>query len=271
MIESSSPAVFCLGDSTILTASGATTYIWSNNLSGNTQTVYNSGTYVVTGYGGNGCQDFVEFVVTVNDIPSNEITSNGNNYLCSGETIQLSAQGGNSYNWIPNNQMSAEIIINEAGSYSCLITGSNGCSVLSEPIDIVSSQSTSSTIDVTAVDNFQLNGITYTQSGSYIQNLTNVYGCDSTLQLNLTLTVGLNEQAQRHFSVYPNPNNGTFYITSDLDVLNDIYSIEDTQGKLIHSGKILNTETFVELRNVNPGIYFVRITSSAQLFKIIVH
>lgn len=271
MIVSSSPAVFCLGDSTILTASGATTYIWSNNLSGNTQTVYNSGTYVVTGYGANGCQDLAEFVVTVNDIPSNEITSNGNNYLCSGETIHLSAQGGNSYNWIPNNQTSGEIIINEAGSYSCLITGSNGCSVLSESIDIVSSQPTSSTIDVTAVDNFQLNGITYTQSGSYIQNLTNVYGCDSTLQLNLTLTVGLNEQAQLHFSVYPNPNNGTFYITSDLDAINDIYTIEDTQGKLVHSGKILNTETFVELRNVNPGIYFVRITSSAQLFKIIAH
>lgn len=46
---------------------------------------------------------------------------------------------------------------------------------------------TFSSIDVTACNNYTLNNITYTQSGTYTQSLPNSFGCDSLITLNLSL------------------------------------------------------------------------------------
>lgn len=52
---------------------------------------------------------------------------------------------------------------------------------------------TSSTTDITACDDFDWNGTTYTSSGSYSATLQNAQGCDSTANLNLTIeTVNTN-------------------------------------------------------------------------------
>lgn len=45
----------------------------------------------------------------------------------------------------------------------------------------------SSLITQTACNDFTLNGINYTESGTYIQTLTNAAGCDSIISLNLTI------------------------------------------------------------------------------------
>ncbi|HMK16864.1 MAG TPA: SBBP repeat-containing protein [Chitinophagaceae bacterium] len=48
-------------------------------------------------------------------------------------------------------------------------------------------QATSETIDVTACGTYTANNQTYTTSGTYIQKLVNIYGCDSTLTINLKI------------------------------------------------------------------------------------
>jgi len=48
-------------------------------------------------------------------------------------------------------------------------------------------QATSETIDVTACGTYTANNQTYTTSGTYIQKLVNIYGCDSTLTINLRI------------------------------------------------------------------------------------
>ena len=48
-------------------------------------------------------------------------------------------------------------------------------------------QPSTSTITATGGNDYTLNGILYTQSGTYTQTTTNAAGCDSTANLNLTI------------------------------------------------------------------------------------
>jgi hypothetical protein len=53
---------------------------------------------------------------------------------------------------------------------------------------------TTNTITETALDSYELNGQTYTTSGTYTQVIENTAGCDSTISLNLTVEyTSLNE------------------------------------------------------------------------------
>jgi alpha-tubulin suppressor-like RCC1 family protein/rRNA maturation protein Nop10 len=96
----------CAGNTTLLTASGASTYLWSNSATTNTINVTTDGTYTVTGTDGNGCSTTAA-VVTVQSYPvlsGNTLTSNQT--ICSGQTPAAFtgslASGGNgsySYQW----------------------------------------------------------------------------------------------------------------------------------------------------------------------------
>jgi len=76
-----------------------------------------------------------------------------------------------------------------------------------------------------------------------------------------------NSTNENHFSVYPNPNNGTFTITSTLWHMcetNEIsLEIFNSLGQQIYSQQIKSTngeinET-IDLNNITSGIYFVRV------------
>ncbi|MCK5787955.1 MAG: T9SS type A sorting domain-containing protein [Chlamydiia bacterium] len=71
------------------------------------------------------------------------------------------------------------------------------------------------------------------------------------------------------FQIYPNPNNGQFFVrTEDLD-LNQIieYQIIDISGKLLQEGKLNNsTETSVNITGLKTGIYFYRIKTKSKYF-----
>ncbi|MES2679964.1 MAG: hypothetical protein V4635_08775, partial [Bacteroidota bacterium] len=95
-------SVLCLGKTVILTASGATTYTWTNSITnGSPYLPASTATYVVTGQ--NACgTNTAATSVTVNPLPN--ITASINNpTVCSGNTIILN--GGNSvsgYTWNPS-------------------------------------------------------------------------------------------------------------------------------------------------------------------------
>lgn len=68
-----------------------------------------------------------------------------------------------------------------------ILTGAAGCDSL-VTLNLTVLQPTQNTITETACESFNLNGETYTVSGTYVQHLTNAAGCDSTLTLHLTVT-----------------------------------------------------------------------------------
>lgn len=81
------------------------------------------------------------------------------------------------------------ITYTEAGQYTQTYTSAFGCdSIITLNLNIL--PPTDSTLVVTVVENalpYQLNGSTYTTSGTYPQQLTNAAGCDSLLTLELTV------------------------------------------------------------------------------------
>ncbi|MBI2257883.1 MAG: T9SS type A sorting domain-containing protein [Flavobacteriia bacterium] len=90
----------CLGDSTNISSTGATTYNWDNGLgAGNNHDVYpiNTTTYNVTGTDENGCISSDQVVITVNPIP---IVDAGDDVtVCVGQETVLTATGAEFFQW----------------------------------------------------------------------------------------------------------------------------------------------------------------------------
>lgn len=111
-ITSSNPE-FCIGGSSNLSATGATTYSWSPGLGLNTASGANviatptsTTTYTVTGVGANNCSASMSTLVTVNQLP-NVTASATNSIVCTGNSTTLLAGGASSYLWSPAGTLSS--------------------------------------------------------------------------------------------------------------------------------------------------------------------
>ncbi len=117
----------CSGNSTTLTASGASSYTWNTGSNTNTISVSPPGntTYTVTGTNANGCTNFA--VGTVSVSASVTVTVN-DPIICTGFTTTLTASGATSYSW--NTGSTAQTItVSPTVTTSYTVTGSeNGCS-----------------------------------------------------------------------------------------------------------------------------------------------
>ncbi len=118
----------CEGGTAILTASGGTSYFWSNGQSGSTIQVAPSGTnsYAVTVSNALGCTATDEVVVIV--LPSPLAEAGDDVSICAGEFAILQASGGNSYLW-SSGQSSAVINVNPVSTtnYVVTVTDAAGC------------------------------------------------------------------------------------------------------------------------------------------------
>jgi len=131
---SPSPTI-CLGDSTILNASGATTYTWNPPTGLSCTTCSNpyanpttATTYTVTGTSGS-CNASGTIVIKVN--PSPTITVNSTlASVCKGSSATLTAKGGSSYTWSPSTGLSATtgavVMATPTTAITYVVTGING-------------------------------------------------------------------------------------------------------------------------------------------------
>jgi len=133
---------------------------------------------------------------------------------------------------------------------------------------VSAAQPTSSTLNITQSSNYVLNEITYTQSGTYTQVLTNAAGCDSTITLNFTLTVGLDENGMVNFSVQPNPTDAIFTLMAS-EALYSTYVIQDAQGKVVATSSLDGTATTISIDQVARGIYFLKVAEAAEAIRIV--
>ncbi|SDS37549.1 Por secretion system C-terminal sorting domain-containing protein [Formosa sp. Hel1_31_208] len=125
----------CNGESTTLTATGGTTYLWSTGATTSSITVSPTATttYTVTAF--NAAQtasDDANVTVTVNDLPG---TNAGNDItITEGESTTLSATGADTYVWSTGETTSSiSVAPNSTTTYT--VTGfSNGCEVSDEVI-----------------------------------------------------------------------------------------------------------------------------------------
>lgn len=128
----SSPATICEGETSALMATGADTYVWSNNLgNGTTHNVTPTATttYTVTGTdAATGCTATSSVSVNVNPLPTVAVTTSQST-LCLSGTAVLTAIGANTYQWSTGDATDI-ITVSPAGTTTYTVTGTSaaGCS-----------------------------------------------------------------------------------------------------------------------------------------------
>ena len=123
-------ATICTGFSTQLTASGGTSYAWSNG-AGSTSSVTVSPTttttYTVTATDSNGCTDTDQVTVNVN--ANTSANAGADATICTGFSTQLTASGGTSYAWSNGAGSTSSVTVSPTTttSYTVTVTDANGC------------------------------------------------------------------------------------------------------------------------------------------------
>jgi hypothetical protein len=118
-----------------VTATGGSTYSWSNSLGSSANaSITAAGTYTVTVTSAVGCQATSSITVT-RDVtaPTAGITNNTGSTVvtCTTPSISVTATGGSTYSWSNSLGSSANASITAAGTYTVTVTGSNGCTATS--------------------------------------------------------------------------------------------------------------------------------------------
>lgn len=208
-VAANGPLTFCQGGSVTLTASGGTSYAWSNStITTPARTINASGSYTVTATNANGCfATSAPVVVNVLALPNAAIASTGST-ICLGSTTTLTASGGVSYAW-SNGAQTASTTVNNSNTYTVTVTGANGCTatasnvvtVNANPAVVVTAnapltfcQGGSVTLSATGAASYVWSNGTLgstnviTQSGTYYAQGTNAAGCTSNSAV-ITVTV----------------------------------------------------------------------------------
>lgn len=126
----------CAGDSTTLTAGGATSYLWSNGLgTANPVTVTPASTtiYTVTGTL-NGCTDTASIILTVNPVLPT-VNLGYDTTLCQGTTLTLDATTSNAIYLWQDNSSNSTFIVAQQGTY--WVEVNNSCGITSDTITIL--------------------------------------------------------------------------------------------------------------------------------------
>lgn len=263
----------CFGFNDTLTASGALSYVWNSGPT-TAQIIVSPAsptTYEVYGTDANGCMDTATFIVVVNPNPSILATA-VDGTLCDGESDSLMVSGTNTYLWSTTETTSAiEVTPAATTTYTVTGTDANGCMdtttvqiiVNALPVVTVSSaMDTLCTTDVPALLSGTPAGGTWSGSGVVGATLdpslanigsntaTYVYtdsltGCSSSDSLSIyvdvcTGTVFTLQSSE--FTVFPNPNNGTFAVnwnginTASIEVYNALGQIQEV--RIVKSGTL---------------------------------
>ena len=125
----------CVGDTQVLTASGATQYLWSTGDATASIAVDQPGTFSVIGTNANGCSD--TSAVSTIDIfqPAVGIANLGDSVLCPGDSTDLVANPGSNYLW-STGATTPTIRIGSAAEYWVTHTDTNGCTFTSDTLTI---------------------------------------------------------------------------------------------------------------------------------------
>ena len=120
-------ATACAGTSAILSASGASSYLWNTGATMSTISVSPTATtsYTVTGTALSGCKNTAVGTVTVSNLPTVTATSAS---VCAGGSSMITASGASSYSWSSGASTSTiSVTPSTTTSYTVLGTATSGC------------------------------------------------------------------------------------------------------------------------------------------------
>jgi hypothetical protein len=175
-------------------ANACGSYFWSA-----TNTTYtSSGNYSTVFTNALGCDSTLSLDLTINSLDS----VNQNETACT------------DYTWPVNN-----ITYTSTGFYSETFQNQFGCDSV-RTLDLIVAPTQVNTVDITSCNNYYwpVTGITYYQDGTYSYVDTGIFGCDSTLNLNLTInTVDVSTTVINDTTIIANASGQLGYQWVDCD------------------------------------------------------
>lgn len=283
----------CQNGQAILSASGASTYTWDNNVTNNASfVVTQTTTYTVTGTDANGCQNTDEVTITTNALPTVEAGSNITQ--CGEQTVTLTATGATVYSW-NNNVTNGTAFEAPFGTSVYLVTGvdANGCAntdavtvtIYEEPtasISVVSgvtlqaSPANASYQWINCADESPIVGATSsvftpTENGSYAVIVTGMGGCDNTSACFNVTSVGVDKvELGSAIQLYPNPTTGDVFVNMNTEI-NASVVVMDAQGKIVLTQNGLSNGSSIQLGNFENGVYMIQVNSEigSKVFRIV--
>ncbi len=277
----------CAGSNTTLTGSGATSYVWDNSVTDGVAFAPSaSTTYNVTGTDANGCENTASVAITLNTLPT--VTASATSAsLCAGDNTTLTGGGASSYVWDNSVTDGVAFTPSSSNTYNVIGTDVNGCentasitvTVNALPDNttnvtgfVITSNETGATYQwINCSTNAAISGeiaqsYTATANGDYAVVVTKNTCSDTSACVTIS-TIGINELTESNLiQVNPNPNNGSFVITTTRDVKKII--IIDILGKELMSFNPTASSTSVNLEAQPNGVYFIKaIPENAQTVK----
>ncbi|MEY4891729.1 MAG: hypothetical protein RIQ34_341 [Bacteroidota bacterium] len=296
-ITATGPTTFCAGSTVLLVANTGASYSWSTGATTGSILVNTSGTYTVTTTN-NGCVSTSAPVsVTVNPLPTNNVTASGPLAFCQGNNVVLSAPSGNTqYSW-SNGATSSSITVTTGGTYTVNITNGFGCTnsslattvtVSPNPVVTLSASpyrnlypglTTNLTAQVSPAGSYSytwyrngntisgvsgnsINGIDLAQLGQYSVRVANQTGLPCSNNSNL-VTIG--DSATQRLFILPNPSKGQYEVAY-YSAGNEQFtlSVYDGRGALAYRRSYTINGAYqrmpVDMRTHASGIYQLVLT-----------
>jgi len=286
VVVTSDKNLVCSGDPVNLTASGATTYNWTNGpaTAGNIVNPTGNTTYSVTGTT-SPCSGTA--AITINVLTASVLASVATPSICNGATAVLHASGATSYTWVGQSTFVANANVNPtittiytvnaittSGTLTCPSSTNITVTVFNNPtVTIVATKSVACKTDAPIV----LTGggaTTYTWSTATVSANISVHpqstttysitgmdanGCVNTASKVITVTtcngmVELNDK-KNSISIYPNPSQGDFTIQANEDVVLILLNELGQTIRIIALTESTNYKTSVS--DLAQGVYFL--------------
>jgi hypothetical protein len=148
-------------------------------------TIFAAGTYRYEK--SNACNNTADTITVAGNVFVNALASSDS--ICAGQSITLNGSGALSYSWSGGVQNNIPFIPQQSQTYTVTGTDANGCTNTSYVnISILSSKDSTTLSICNAQTPYVWHGQNLNNSGLYNAVFTNMYGCDSTEYLNLTVS-----------------------------------------------------------------------------------
>ena len=299
-INVTGPASGCDGELVNLSATGASTYSWSNGASGSSVQVVLNGspdpTLIVQATDLNGCKGSGSITIIVNPVPNLSIS--GPTAVCAGSPASFTATGAASYTWSHGSTLPTSSVIPSGPLYITTLLGTSpeGCensttySTVVNPLPTVTASikgpakfcsGYTATITATGASSYVWSGgqtgsvivVNPTVTTTYTVTGTDVNGCISPAMITQTTTIctGILQNENEFVSIFPNPSAGFVTIKLHEQVNNCSLLIINSLGEVVSEHVYISGQPVqVELPE---GVYFFCLEHDGGITrkKVIIH
>lgn len=291
------PSTVCAGSNVILTASGASSYSWSNGATTASISVSPSVTSIFTATGTTaGCVGSGIQTVSVTTV---SVSITGPSTVCAGSSLTLTANGLSTYTWNTGSNLATTVVSPTANiTYTTMGTGVGSCTamatkavtVVALPIvnliatpTIVCVNGNTSTLATTppggVITGSNVSGSVFTpgaSSGTFTPIYTFVSpisGCTGTTSATIVVslcTALSSNSIGGSLNVYPNPAHNSITVELDNGAEKTI-EIMDLTGRVVLTQHFATRSLIVNISELANGIYHVKLSSNGatEMIKLV--